>query len=181
MDSRSKWQAEINQIESIAETKGIDLDDIQVREDTTDDGDQLVVFRILETQAETEEDSVGVQVSKLPSVQTGDMTFRNDVQKKLSSLKNYLSESSEMVAAEQDDDEATVAETSDEDPRDTKQTDRSQTHTRSTDGSGPGAEIDARMDEIESDLRDLELRVEAIEEKAEVLENFQQMLGETDD
>jgi len=180
MDSRSKWQAEISQIESIAETKGIDIDDIEVREDTTDGGDQLVVFRILETQAETEEDSVGVQVSKLPSVQTGDMTFRNDVQKKLSSLKNYLSESSEMVAAEQDETtDDTTTETVEESS--TEQTTSSQTSTQPTSSGGPGATIDARMDEIESDLRDLELRVEAIEEKAEVLDNFQQMLGETDD
>jgi len=104
MSTRGRFQSEVNQIESIAETKGIELDDIEVRETETDDGDELIVFRILETKAESEEDSVGVQVSKMPSVQTGEMSFRNDVQNKMASLKKYLSGNQPSEQVEEDAD-----------------------------------------------------------------------------
>lgn len=171
MSTRGRFQSEVNQIESIAETKGIELDDIVVRETETDDGDELIVFRILETKAESEEDSVGVQVSKMPSVQTGEMTFRNDVQNKLNSLKKYLSDNQPADRVEEEPE--TDAETDDA-------TQSARTRTRSTDGTGPGAEIDARLTEIEERLDDLEGRVEEIEEKAGALDGLQQLMQAND-
>lgn len=179
MSTSRRFDKEINQIESIAETKGIELDDIVVNETTTDDGDELITFRILETKAETEEDSVGVQVSKMPSVQTGDMAFRNDVQNKLKSLKRYLAgeQPSEKVDEESDERD------SDDSERE-QRADTSQSHTRTRedyDGGGPGAEIDARLHEIEDRLDDLEARVAEIEDKSEALDGLQKIMGGDDE
>lgn len=168
MSTSSRFQAEVDQIESIAETKGIDLDDIEVREGETDDGDELITFRIYETKAETEEDSVGVQVSKMPSIQTGEMTFRNDVQNKMASLKKYLSGNQ-------------PADKADEDPEEVAEGDGDENTTTSTDGSGPGSEIDARLNEIEDRLDSLEARVETIEEKSEALDGLQKIMGDGSD
>lgn len=176
MSTSSRFQAEVDQIESIAETKGIDLDDIEVREAETDDGDELITFRIYETKAETEEDSVGVQVSKMPSIQTGEMTFRNDVQNKMASLKKYLSGSQPSDHADEDPEAENDDEESDSTTESTS-TSRSRTLTVETDGDGPGAEIDARLSAIEQRLDDLEARVETIEDKSEALDGLQKIMG----
>lgn len=175
MSTRSRFQAEINQIESIAETKGIELDDIEVRESETDDGDELITFRVYETKAESEEDSVGVQVSKMPSVQTGEMTFRNDVQNKMASLKKYLSGNQPSDRA--DEDPEAESDDDSEESSSTTSTSRSRTRTVDTDGDGPGAEIDARLSAIENRLDDLETRVETIEDKSEALDGLQKIMG----
>lgn len=182
MSTDRRFRKEIDQIESIAETKGIELDDIDVRETTTDDGDELIVFRILETKAETEEDSVGVQVSKMPSVQTGDMAFRNEVQNKLKALKRHLAgqQPADEVEAQADDQDSN-GEQSDSSP----DTGRKTTHTRDYvddyDG-GPGAELDQRLRAVEAQLDDLEERVAELESKSEALDGLQQLMqGDSDE
>lgn len=176
MSTRGRFSSEVDQIESIAETKGIDLDDVDVREGTTDDGDELITFRIYETKAESEEDSIGVQVSKLPSIQTGDMTFRNDVQNKMNSLKRYLAgeQPSDQVDEEPDesDTESDEADTTEREP---VQTDSEQ---RSTQSGTVGAEIDRRFSEIESQLDALESRVEDLEQKGEALDGLQKLMND---
>jgi len=169
MSTRGRFTEEINQIESIAETKGIDLDDITVRETETDEGDELIVFRILETKADTEEDSVGVQVSKMPSVQTGEMTFRTDVQNKLTALKRHLS------GRDASEDATGDVEQETDDASDTTTDTTSRTRT-SGDANGPGAEIDARIRTVEQRLDDLESRVEEIEDKADALDGLQKLM-----
>lgn len=174
MSTRSRFQAEIDQIESIAETKGIDIDTINVRESQTDEGEELIVFRVLETEGDSEEDSVGVQITKMPSVQTGEMTFRNDVQKKISALKQHLSseQASDDGETVEDDDAATESDTT---------RDASRGRTRQTSrGDGPGAEIDARLTEIENRLDDLESTVAEIEDKSEALDGLQKLIGDDD-
>jgi len=180
MSTSSRFQAEVNQIESIAETKGIELDDIEVRESETDDGDELITFRIYETKAETEEDSIGVQVSKMPSVQTGEMTFRNDVQNKMAALKKYLSGNQPSDRADEDP-EAEEGDDGAEVPDSTGQQRAQPSRTREEyeyDGDGgPGAEIDARLHAIEQRLDDLEARVETIEDKSGALDGLQKIMG----
>lgn len=178
MSTAGRFQSEVNQIESMAETKGIELDDIEVRETEAEDGEELIVFRILETKAESEEDSVGVQVSKMPSVQTGEMTFRNDVQNKLASLKKYLSGNQPSEQVEEDPETEKTNDTDDT----SDQSSRTRSRTRSASsagggGSGPGAEIDARLSEIEDRLDDLEARFENIEDKADALDGLQKLMG----
>jgi hypothetical protein len=177
-----RFDQEIDQIESIASTKGIELDDIVVNETTTDDGDELIVFRILETKAESEKDSVGVQVSKMPSVQTGDMAFRNDVTNKLNALKRHLAGNQPSEELDENEDESD----SDQTESDTSaSTESSLTRTREEfdyeGNGGPGAEIDARLSAIEAQLDDLEARVAAIEDKSEALDGLQKIVGGGDD
>lgn len=184
MNRISGYEKEVNQIESIAETKGVELDEIDVRESTTDEGDELIVFRILETKGESEMDSVGVQVSKMPSVQTGDMTFRDDVQNKLGALKRHLADENEPEDADDTEQAQTddTADSSKDESDSTSTTSRTRTRdTRSVSGDGPGAEIDARLTEIEDRLDDLEGRVETIEDKAEALDGLQKLMGSDDE
>jgi len=171
MSTSSRFQAEVNQIESIAETKGIELDDIEVRESIT--------FRIYETKAETEEDSVGVQVSKMPSIQTGEMTFRNDVQNKMAALKKYLSGNQPSDRADEDPEDADDTDDSTSDT--TQSTSRTRTTSTTDVDGGPGAEIDARLHEIEERLDNLEARVETIEDKSEALDGLQKIMGADDE
>jgi hypothetical protein len=173
---RGRYNKEIKQIESIAETKGIDLDDIVVNETETKDGDEMIVFRVLETKAETETDSVGVQVSKVPSIQTGDMAFRNEVQNKLNALKRHLSGEQPSEQLEQDENEQDQTD----DASDTRLNTQS-SRTRIGDGAGPGAELDQRLMDVEERLHDLEARVEELEEYIDALEGLQKIVGQTDD
>lgn len=171
--SRRQYQDEINQIESISNTKGIDIDDIVVEEETTEDGDDLIVFRVLETNAESEEDSVGIQVSKMPSVQGADMTFRNDVQRKMNSLKKYLA-GDEGEVQNLDENTDTSDDTSDDVDPDRETPVQRDTRTRDGDTSGPGAEIDARLTAVEARMDELEDRVEEYED---ALDALQQLTG----
>jgi len=174
MSTRSKHQSDIDQINNIADAKGIDLDDIEVNESTTDEGDRMITFRIMETKAESEEDSVGIQVSKLPEIQTADMTFRNEIQSKMSSLKRHLSGSTEEAAAESRD------ERTNSDDEDTESS-RTRTRTHSS-GDGPGASIDDAIADLEQRMDDIEDRVEAIESKADALDGLQKIMnGDSDE
>lgn len=174
--SLSRFDAEVSQIESIAETKGIEIDDIEVSESETDTGDQLVTFRIYETKAETEEDSVGVQVSKMPSVQTGDMTFRNDVQNKLSSLKNYLSGEmpSERVADEADPSDGTETEsdTDRSEPDTTNAESDPTTDTRTYNANGPGSELDMELQMLRDRVSDLEAQLAEYEDTLDAMQTL---------
>lgn len=167
----SGYKSEIEQIESIAETKGIDIDDIEVNKTETKEGDDMVVFRILETKAETEEDSVGVQVSKVPSVQTGEMAFRNDVQQKLNALKKHLSGENEGQPQGTDEEVSDGSSASDRSTQETRST-------RNVGGSGPGSEIDSRLRALEEDYEELDERLSELEEKAEALDGLQKLMGE---
>lgn len=170
MSTSRRYAKEIKQIESIAETKGIDLDDIVVNETETKDGDEMVVFRVLETKAETETDSVGVQVSKVPSIQTGDMAFRNEVQNKLNALKRHLSgeQPSEQLEADEIEQE-TGDESSD-----------SRSASDAGNADGPGAELDARLRAVEAHLDDLDARISELEDKSEALDGLQKIVGGDD-
>ena len=169
MSTRSKFQSEIDQINNIADAKGIDLDDIEVTESTTDEGDRMITFRIMETKAESEENSVGIQVSKLPEIQTADMTFRNEIQSKMSSLKRHLSGVTEEAAAES-------RETGDTGEESSSVSSRTHTQTVPLD-DGPGASIDARLANLDQRVEELEDRVEAIEEKADALDGLQKIMN----
>lgn len=184
MSARSisgNYRSEIEQIESVAETKGIELDDIVVNETTTDDGDDLVVFRVYETKADDDVDSVGVQVSKMPSVQTGDMTFRNDVQNKLMALKKHLAgeQPSDRVDEGRDSDDVSDSQQSDETAQEQRESRTRTRDTASIGGAGPGAEIDARLRDIEDHLDELESRVSELEDKSEALDGLQKLVGNT--
>jgi hypothetical protein len=157
-DASSRYETEVGQIENIADTKGVELDDIEVKETETDDGDDLVAFRIYS------EAGPKVQVSKMPNIQTGQMTFRDDVQNKLSALKREISGPDE---DEVEDDDA-----------DTDTTDRSASHSRSTDG--PGARIDDEIEAIHDRLDEFEERLEAVEEKSQALDGLKQLMDSDD-
>jgi len=183
MSTRSinRFDTEVEQIESIAETKGIDIEDIDVMQSETDTGDELVTFRIYETKADTEADSVGVQVSKMPSVETGDMTFRNDVQNKLSSLKNYLSGEmpSERVQDDADESDGTNTESdTDATERPERGSESDTTDTRTYNADGPGSELDMELQMLRDRVSDLEAQLESYEE---TLKAMQQLTGNTDD
>ena len=173
METRSQYSQEQDQIRSIAETKGVDIDDIDVIEGETDAGDELVTFRIYETKAETEAESVGVQVSKLPGLQeTSDMQFRNDIQDKLNSLKRHLSsETDDTEPVETTDDESDSTDES----VDTQST-RARTRTEGDSGDGPGATLDAQLSAIEKRLSEVEDRLDELEEKGEALDGLQQLI-----
>lgn len=166
MNNGTRWQTEVDQIESIADTKGVEIDDIEVNETETEDGDDLVTFRIYETKAESEEDSVGVQVSKMPNVQTGDMTFRNDIQRKLSKLKQHVSGDDEVPDPPEPETESTVT-------RNRYRPDPS--------GDGPGSQLDAEINAIHDRIDELEARMDEFEEKSEALDGLQQLMGGDDE
>jgi hypothetical protein len=167
--SRREWQKEIDQIESIVDTKGVDIDEIEVNETKTDDGDKVVSFRVYETKAESEEDSVGVQITKMPDVQTGDMKFRNDVQNKISALKQYLSNDGEVP-------DPPESNSDDGSESDTDTTSNRTERTREKSADGPGSKLDGEIEAIHDRLDELEARIEAMEEKSEALDGLQQLM-----
>lgn len=174
--TRARFADEINQIESIAETKGVDLDDIEVRNSETDTGDELITFRIYETKTDNETDSVGVQVSKMPSVQTGDMTFRNDVQNKLSSLKQHLSDEmpSDRVEDEADPSDGNEAESAtDRSESDTTEPESDPTtDTRTYNADGPGSELDMEIQMLRDRVSDLEAQLAEYEETLDAMQKL---------
>lgn len=173
--TRARFADEINQIESIAETKGVDLDDIEVRNSETDTGDELITFRIYETKTDNETDSVGVQVSKMPSVQTGDMTFRNDVQNKLSSLKQHLSDEMPSDRVEDEADPSDTEQTEDDVTdavSDTTQPASDTSPSRTRDVDGPGSELDAELQMLRDRVSDLEAQLAEYEETLDAMQKL---------
>jgi len=190
-------QGDIDRIERLADTKGVDIDRIDVRESTTDDGDPLVAYRVYtdlvltDTDAVDEEASVGFQVSKLPNSPLGDEQFWSNVQRKLSSAKQHTGGSDSVSDSESD-------------PTDTEESDRTEDddESDSTDGRsglttvesgseygsdsgsmlgpgyGPGARIDHRLDEITDRLDDIEARVDRLDEQNDELASLQDALAE---
>lgn len=184
MNGEQRFRDEIQTIESVAETKGVEIDDIEIIDGETGDGDELITFRIYETRAETDEDSVGVQVSTIPSLQTGSMKFRDDVQNKITSLKRHIAgeEPSDTVS---DPTESTDKEDSrdivddDEVPENSKQ---GPVTADAEEADRPGATIDAQIREIEQRMESIEERVEEIEDKSQALDGLQKLMqGESDD
>lgn len=179
--SGSEHENDIDQIERLADAKGIELDEVEVIEDENDDGDRLVHFRCYETAVYDDdgeidaEQSVAVQVTKMPEIQTTDDTFRRDVQNKLSALKKYLSGESPEEQAEELDAETT--DDTDEDTGSQRQTadvDRS----IDVDEDAPGATIDAQLASTQQRLDELEQRVDELEQYVDALEGLQQLLGD---
>lgn len=169
--SRSEWRDELNQIESICETKGVDIDEINVVETTTDDGDRLINFRVYS------EDGPKVQISKMPSVQTGEMTFRNDIQNRISALKRHIQGDGDPEPEDAPEPDNTSGQDDETDRRNSRR------QRRSGDGQGPGSQLDRQIDDMESDidsiesrLDDIEARIEEVEQKTEVLDGFQKMM-----
>lgn len=172
MTLNRRWDKEVDQIERIADAKGVELDDIEVIETETDDGDEMVLFRAYETKAETEEDSVGIQVSKIPSVQTGEMTFRNDVQSKISALKRH-------ITGQQQEELQEVEEEFDGESDSTSSSSRTRDRNRSRpepSGDGPGAQLDAEIEAIHDRLDEFEERLEELEDKSEALDGLKQLM-----
>lgn len=166
---KDKHRTEVDQIQNIAETKGVEIEDIEVKESSTEDGDDLVVFRIYSA------DGPKVQVSKMPNVQTAQMTFRDDVQNKISALKRHITTDGEPDEPEPAPDEGEES--------DSTQSSRTRTRNRSRpepSGSGPGAQLDAEIEAIHDRLDELEGRIEELEDKSEALDGLQQLMNNDD-
>lgn len=172
--AKKKWSKEVGQIESICETKGVEIDELEVRESETEDGDDIVAFRVYS------EDGPKTQITKMPSVQTGEMKFRDDVQNKISALKRAISNEDGIPEPEDDRDDEEDGEQSDETQQ---QSSRTRTRDRPEPiGDGPGSQIDKEIHEIHVKLEELEDRIEELEDKSEALDGLQQLMqGGNDD
>lgn len=173
MTMQSSYDTEKEQIRSVADTKDIDIDKIEVSEGTNDDGDTVVQFRVYETYSDDPDERVAVPVSKMVGMEMSDVSFREEVNRKLSKLKRYLQNDQSV----DDDTEQVEQETADGVDDDTKQSSRTRTRqSRPTSGDGPGAELDAEIEAIHGRLDDLEARIEALEDKSEALDGLQQLM-----
>lgn len=167
----SRHKGDIRTIENLADTKGIDIDDIEVEETETTDGDDAIQFRVYETKAETEKESVGFQVTKVPSMPTSEESFRNTVQNKFSALKRALSSDGQDDIEDEEVEESQSSST---------RTSRTQTRDVSFDGDSPEKELLARREQLEARVDELEERVETLEEYVDALEGLQKLMGGDD-
>jgi hypothetical protein len=190
--NRPGRQGDIDRIERLADTKGVDIDRIDVRESTTDDGDPLVAYRVYtdlvltDTDAVDEEASVGFQVSKLPNSPLGDEQFWSNVQRKLSSAKQHTGGSdsvSESESGRTDTEESDRTEDDDESDSTNGRSGLTTVESGSEPGSvlgpgyGPGARIDHRLDEITDRLDDIEARVDRLDEQNDELASLRDTLA----
>jgi hypothetical protein len=167
---------EIDQIESIAETKGIEIDDIEVLEGTTDDGDRIYTFRIFETRGESMDDSVAIQVSKIPSTPQADMTFRNELQRKYNSLKDYVTGDESVTEPNPiEADEQVESATNDA----TAGTDEIDLSNETVDS--PEHELAQRRQRLEQQVEQLDQRVSELEEYIDALEGVKKLMGDNND
>jgi|APHM01.1.fsa_nt_gi hypothetical protein len=157
----------IEQIRSIAETKGIEIDDIE-HKTTTDDGGTVHTYNIYETHADTEENSVGIQATYVPNAPEPQMMFRNQVQKKMGSLKEYMAGDTtgtdEPVAADDSDD---LSQPEPAEPAET-----TQSPSLKPDEVTPGQTLDQRLGELEARIEALEATVEEHDETVGALGNL---------
>jgi hypothetical protein len=168
MEGTDQKSRDINTIESIAERNELELDEIESQETQTDDGDPCFVYRAYSTKAETEEDSVGIQVSKVPTSPMGDQTFRQQVRRKLSKLSQHVNGDADQNAAEL---ETTADEQSD------AQIPQQPQQSQSVDSTGAvGEQLDAELAQMKEQIDDIESRLSALEEKADALDGLQQLL-----
>jgi len=168
----SRWDSDVTKIRNTIDAKGLedDVEDIDIIEDVTDDGDDIVTFRIYTDKvlnddgSVDEKSSVGVQVSKMPGMKTSQQTFRNNVQSTLSRLKRHLYG---------DDEEEDLPEPEEEDTPE-----RESTENRSLPdvNGGPGSQIDAKIEHLEQRVDELEDKIEDLEEYVEALEGLKKVL-----
>jgi hypothetical protein len=167
MASRDAHAQDVERIRSIANTKGVDIDDIEVSE--SDGGS--VVFRVFS------DSGPKFQIAKSTDMETD--VFRDQVQRKMSRLRQYIQTDGTMGMDEIDG----GAEERGADA-DTTSADRSTARTNSTrtvsGGAGPGAELDALLDDIDERLDEIESRLDDIEDKAAVLDGLQSLMDNKD-
>jgi hypothetical protein len=177
-------------IESKADFVEVELDSIE-RVGTTSDGDR---YRVLETDADSEIDQVGFEITYPESSPMAEQMFRDRVEGYLNALADSTSDDGDTDESAESEEEPSVAETPDEGPRrsdtgatvsETSQQDPRNDHSPST--SAPDvettldvaitaesvAELRAELDGITADddaLAELEARIDDVESRLERVE-----------
>jgi hypothetical protein len=151
-----RYQNEINRIESMADSKGIDVDDIEVEEDEDGQGNEIIRFLVYETKRDTLADSIVARISKLPNNPMADQQFQNDVSSTLSELKKHVSTDQDLDRPERKDveltdddiDELTKGEDVDPDQIDQTPADESDTTETSTPASDTEDTTQSTTDDV---------------------------------
>lgn len=176
----SSYPSRVDRIESIADSKGVELDDVEVFEHEDDD---VLTFRMYTKKAETEEDSVGIQVSVMTGGTMADMDFRNRIQNAISELKRSGSSTDEDdTERETEADNRELQDEKTEEPTNKRVRDRGEI-------SSDEPELDLlelrrrrrqEIDDLEDRIEELEGRVETMEEYLDALEGLRSLIGAND-
>lgn len=178
MNNRSQ-NKDVETIERVADTKGVPIDDIEVVHSTTDDGDSVTLFRVYSP------DGPKVQITKIQDMETTQMLFRDEIQRKLSALKRSLaSENSDTEPTAESEPEPngeanakTTAGTKDtvDETTTSTETDTATDRTAST----PGNHLDERLESLQDDIDVIDKRLTELESKADALENLEQIFEDS--
>lgn len=191
----SGYSTEISQIESIADTKGVEIEDIEVDETETESGNTVARFRIYHTRDDGDGNPIAVQASKVQGSHSPTGQFRNEVQNALSQLKNYLTTGSTQ-SPELEEIEEELEQESDRDERSSRRSRRPQRSRNESDVgfdlTADGVDVVVRVDAEEYDdiddfvesteqYQDLEARVERIENALDGLSDTIRVPGFSDE
>jgi hypothetical protein len=192
-----QYTQDVNRIERMADSKGLEIDDVDVNNDTDSNGNSVVTFTIYETKADTEADSIAGRVQKIENSPIADQQFQDDAQTVLSELKKVAGGSEEDLdrperkevdrsdrdgeSVEPDGSEMESDATSDVEIEEKPENSVDSTVT-DIDASGePEKAMLEKRRELEHRIGELERQVEEIKEYAEALEGLRKLVDSSED
>ena len=178
-------------INQAADRRDIELDAVEL---VDDDGTQRT-FKVLETDAETEKDQVGFQIT-FPGGPTGDMMFRKRLNQYMDQLQEHVNggdvEDNDTSTESTDDQEPEQTESEDVDDRDAPSADNESIPSSVSDDEKFESyttektiemvvtvddEIESSLDELVDDIEDIERLAERVEEIDERMDRLEDALG----
>jgi hypothetical protein len=188
---------DVSQIERMAESKGIEIDDVDVDRNTDSNGNSVVTFTIYETKADSEADSIAGRVQKIENSPIADQQFQDDAQSVLSELKKVASggedaldrpERTEVDRSDRDDESVEPDDVAAE-PDTTSDTKMEEKPQNSVDPDATDVDVSGEPEQslleqrraLERRVTELEQQVEEIKEYAEALEGLSKLVDSGED